>query len=385
MTTIYLIRHAEAEGNLYRRVHGWYDALVTENGFRQIEALRRRFQDIHVDAVWSSDLRRTMTTARAVYEPKGLELHTDPDLRELNFGTWEDQPWGQVYHNEPERIGQFNRTDPAWRAPEGESLAEAGLRAGGALERIARKYPGQTVAVFSHGTAMRQLTANIKGLSPGEWHTMGHSENTAVTRLDWDGERFCIVFEGDASHLDPAIATLGRQVWWRKEGGRREDVNLWYRPIRWPEEKELYLEARREAWRSTHGEEIPFDGESFLRDAALHLSRTPWGVTVAMAGETAAGLLQLDPDRYSGDGAGYIPFCYIMPERRGQRLGVQLIGQAVSFYRPLGRERLRLRCAPYNSRAQHFYAKYGFQKIGEEQGSRVPLDILEKYIGYGEK
>ena len=25
MTTIYLIRHAEAEGNLYRRAHGWYN------------------------------------------------------------------------------------------------------------------------------------------------------------------------------------------------------------------------------------------------------------------------------------------------------------------------------------------------------------------------
>ena len=117
MTTIYLIRHAEAEGNLYRRIHGWYDALITENGFRQIEALQRRFQDVRVDAVWSSDLHRTMTTARAVYVPKGLELHTDPQLRELNFGDWEDQPWGQVYRNEPERIGQFNRTDPAWRAP----------------------------------------------------------------------------------------------------------------------------------------------------------------------------------------------------------------------------------------------------------------------------
>ena len=87
MTTIYLIRHAEAEGNLYRRIHGWYDALVTENGLRQISALRRRFQDIPVDAVYSSDLLRTMTTARALYEPRGLELHTDPDLRELNFGT----------------------------------------------------------------------------------------------------------------------------------------------------------------------------------------------------------------------------------------------------------------------------------------------------------
>ena len=97
-----------------------------------------------------------------------------------------------------------------------------------------------------------------------------------------------------------------------------------------------------------------------------------------------AGLLQLDPERYSGEHAGYIPFCYICPDRRGMGLGVQLIGQAVSFYRLLGRDSLRLRCAPYNSRAQHFYAKHGFRKIGEEQGSRVPLDILEKYIGYGE-
>ena len=59
MTTIYLIRHAEAEGNLYRRIHGWYDALVTENGLRQIQALEQRFQGEHFDAVWSSDLYRT--------------------------------------------------------------------------------------------------------------------------------------------------------------------------------------------------------------------------------------------------------------------------------------------------------------------------------------
>ena len=32
MTTIYLIRHAEAEGNLYRRIHGIYDSLITKRG-----------------------------------------------------------------------------------------------------------------------------------------------------------------------------------------------------------------------------------------------------------------------------------------------------------------------------------------------------------------
>ena len=48
----------------------------------------------------------------------------------------------------------------------------------------------------------------------------------------------------------------------------------------------------------------------------------------------------------------------------------------------MGRQVLRLRCAPYNDRAQRFYKQYGFTKIGDEENSRVPLEILEKYIGY---
>ena len=43
MTTIYLIRHAEADGNLYRRAHGWYDSVITDRGYRQIAALAKRF------------------------------------------------------------------------------------------------------------------------------------------------------------------------------------------------------------------------------------------------------------------------------------------------------------------------------------------------------
>ena len=381
MTTIYLIRHAEAEGNLHRRIHGWYNALVTDNGFRQIKALEERFRDIPVDAVYSSDLYRTMTTARAIYKAKGLELHTDPELREIYLGDWEDKTWGEVRHFEPESMLQFNRSDPKWRAPNGESLADVGSRVEGALRRIAQNHPGQTVAVFSHGTAIRQTLANIKGLAPEEWCTMGHSENTAVSCLTYENDTLTLVFESDASHLPEEITTLGKQAWWRKEG-KEPDVNLWFRPIHWGTEENLYLSARRDAWTSTHGPDLYFDGEGFLRDAREHLSHSPWAVSLAFAGDELAGIVQLDTQRYSQDNAGYIPFCYIVPERRDQSLGIQLIGHAVAFFRPMGRDKLRLRCAPYNDRAQHFYGKYGFVKIGEEKGSRVPLDILEKYIGY---
>ena len=50
MTTVYLVRHAEAEGNTYRRIHGQYNSLITQNGLRQIEALWARFEPIHIDA-----------------------------------------------------------------------------------------------------------------------------------------------------------------------------------------------------------------------------------------------------------------------------------------------------------------------------------------------
>lgn len=381
MTTIYLIRHAEAEGNLYRRIHGWYDSLITENGFRQINALEERFRNIHIDAAWSSDLYRTCTTARALYVPKGLPLHTDPELREVNFGGWEDMAFGAAYHFHREEMTLFNRVSPSWRAPGGENLAEAGSRLERAIRRIAGQYPDQTIAIFSHGSVIRQFMANAKGLSPQEWNTLPHSENTAVTCMTFDGKGFQFLFQGDASHLPEEITTMGKQMWWRKDG-KAEDVNLWFRPLDRETEQHLYLEARRDAWTGTHGPDIPFDGEGFWSDARRHLDQSPWGVSVAMVKEEPMGIVQLDRERYGQDGAGYIPFCYISPKWREHELGIQLIGHAVSHFRPLGQDKLRLRCAPYNQRAQHFYAKYGFVKIGEEKNSRVPLDILEKYIGF---
>ena len=382
MTIIYLVRHAEAEGNLYRRIHGWYDSLITDNGFAQIKALEERFRDIPVDAVWSSDLYRTKTTARAVYIPKGLELHTDPGLREINLGDWEDVTWGQARHDFLDELMRFDTDDPTWQAPNGEDFHRLGDRLLEAVCRIAELYPGQTVAIFSHGMAIRQLLSRVKELPEAQWPTVPHGDNTAVTKLLYDGEKLSIEYELDNSHLPESISTHARQNWWRKGEAKKEDINLWYRPIDWGTERDIYLNARRDAWTCTHGKEVPFDGEGFLRDAEACLDRTPWGVTLAMAGDKVAGVLQLDPQRCQEDSAGYIPFCYIAPQRRGQGRGIQLIGQAVSVFRPMGRDRLRLRCAPYNQRAQHFYKKHGFVKVGEEENSRVPLDILEKYIGY---
>ena len=89
MTTVYLVRHAEAEGNLYRIAQGQDNSNLTDRGWRQVRALERRFADVHIDAVYSSDLYRTCATASAIYKPKGLPLIRERGLREISVGAWD--------------------------------------------------------------------------------------------------------------------------------------------------------------------------------------------------------------------------------------------------------------------------------------------------------
>ena len=379
MTQVYLIRHAEAEGNLYRRIQGWYDGLITENGHRQIQALQARFRDIPIDAVYSSDLTRTMTTAGAVYKPKNLPLFTDVALREVHMGWWEDRPWAEIRRMDQAEFRQFRAASPDWKVSGGESFDEVRQRVGRALQKLALRHDGQTIAVFSHGTAIRNALTWLEGKPVAACLERPHGDNTAVSLLEFHGEAARIVFENDNSHLPEDISTLHRQKW-TERGPQTAD--LWFRPLDFSAESAFYSYARKEAWTVVHGSLDGFRGDDYLQDARRLGRQDPESVQCAMLEDRVVGIVQLAPDRDGEEGVGVIPFCYILPEYRYQGLGVQLLGQAVSSYRPLGRDTLRLRCAPENTAGQRFYRKYGFQKTGEIPGARGSLDVLEKYIGY---
>ena len=127
MTRITIIRHAEAEGNLYRRVHGWFDSLITPTGRSQIERLEERIRKelqtgLKYDAIYSSDLKRTMETAGAVSRAASLPVMPRRDLREINSGEWEDLPWGYCYREYPDLLKNY-AAFPDWRVNGGESTA----------------------------------------------------------------------------------------------------------------------------------------------------------------------------------------------------------------------------------------------------------------------
>ena len=383
MTTLYLIRHAEAEGNLYRRIHGQYNSLITDNGYRQIAALRDRFADVSIDAVYSSDLFRTMTTARALFVPKGLPLVTRPDLREISMGQWEDYSWAGIDRRDHPRMALFSATSPDFRAPGGETFPEIRERGCKAILDIAAQHPGQTVAAFAHGTLIRNTVAEFLGIPAEEMHKMGHSDNTAVTKLEIEHGQVTVVYRDDNSHLSEEISTLAKQRWWNKND-QRADVNFWFDRLNLDTQadRDYYLSCRQDAWQTIYGNLDRYDGTGFLDDAYDSWKANPKSLVVAMAGRHRAGLLQLDPRRGQEDHEGYISFLYLAPEQRNNGVGIQLIGKAVSLSRPMGCDKLGLVCSERNAHALAFYKKYGFRTIGTEAGAYGTLYRMQKDIGY---
>ena len=198
MTTIYLIRHAEAEGNLYRRAHGWYNSTITDRGYRQIAALTKRFTDTKFDAVYSSDRFRTMITALSIYKTHGLPLRTVRALREIDVGYWEDTPWAELERIDPEQLANFSNDSQNWHVPGCESFAEVRERMRKALTEIAEAHPNGTVAVFSHGMAMRIIVGTLQGMTLHEIDKTGHAENTAVAKLEYENGTFPM-----GQHMEP--------------------------------------------------------------------------------------------------------------------------------------------------------------------------------------
>ena len=58
---IYFVRHGETDMNARNMFYGWYDADINEKGIAQAEELRAAFETIHIDAIYSSDLKRRLS------------------------------------------------------------------------------------------------------------------------------------------------------------------------------------------------------------------------------------------------------------------------------------------------------------------------------------
>lgn len=379
MTTVYMIRHAEAEGNLYRIVQGQLNSFITPRGHRQIAALAERFRDVPLDALYSSDLRRTQTTAGAITKYHRLPMQLDKRLREINLGVCEGMSFGDMYRFDPAQMDNFNNDPAEWRAPEAETFEECTARMVSAVTDIARKNDGKTVAVVSHGMAIRSLLASILGVASRDIPSLPHGDNTAVSRLCFDNGVFTVEYYNDNSHLPAELSTFARQSWWKKETRGSDENNMYYEPLDPNVQPELYTELYAAAWESVHGNLDGFYPETYLASAKRHFAADKRALLRGIRADGAlAGIVEADTERSRGAGVGWISLVYVKPELRGRGLGTQLVGRAITNYEMAGRKSVRLHVSSKNDNALRFYKNLGFDIIGTEPGAGAPLYLMEK-------
>lgn len=384
MTSIYLIRHAEAEGNLYRRSQGHYNANVTPLGRVQIAALAERFRDVPLDALWSSDLNRTRSTAAAIrkYHPE-LELRLTPRLREIDVGVWEDMAWGNIAAEWPEQMEYFTHDPARWSVPGGEPYESVAARMRAMALELGAACPDGAAAVVSHGLAIRALLCSILEVPSDRIDTLPYGDNTSVSLVTVENGVLGVAWYNDASHLaECGLSTFARQRWWREEAKQVPAARVYSRfaPLDPRSEGELYVRCYGDTWEASHGNRDGFTPALYLRTAERHAGRDPRCVMKLFAGDELAGVIELDPDRGREDGAGWISLLYVPPEKRGRRLGVQLLGHAVSYFRRQGRAALRLHVSETNETAIGFYRAAGFAPIGTTPGIGGTLLLMEADI-----
>lgn len=342
MTNIYIIRHAEAEGNIYRRIDGHYNSRITAGGYKQIKALKERFADISIDAVYASDLFRTCETAKALYAPKGLELHKDARFRETYFGVWEDLHFGWLEHFEPEQYENFSHHPDDWRTPGAETAAEFSGRFIEGLTELAQKHIGQTIAVFTHGCVSGEAFRRLFGETAKK---AGRCDNTGVSLLHYESGDFTPVFLNDNSHLSDEISTLAHQNWWRG----KKDFNMWFRKAE--------------------------DNDTSLFDDSFSSADTQ-NIMVGVLNEQPVGYVSYE---ISGDTVA-VSRMYLIEPCRHMRMGDQLLGIPVVEARAKGCKRLTASVDKGNSEAIGFFTRMGAAVEQETETERIytmQIDIPE--------
>ncbi|MDR1692671.1 MAG: GNAT family N-acetyltransferase [Oscillospiraceae bacterium] len=358
---MYLIRHAEAEGNLYRRAHGQLNSLLTKNGILQTELLGEWFSRRPVDAVYASDLFRAFRTAEAVASACRKPVTTDKDLREIRLGEWEDLTWGEIAKSRPDYMRWFDG-ESGITVPGAESYIESRERLRGALRRIARKHDGQDVAVVSHGCVLRSLLISLSGGA-----AVPHLDNASVSCIEWDGDDTRVLGIGENRFLGE-LSTHAKQAWWRDDPRRAHDAELWFDPARLPEEFPEVLEIRRLAWMAVYGTTEGYAEDRAKRALTESAETHPRYLQFATDRDKRIGLLHMRDGGRLSVTDGHVALFYLNPDKRGKGLGAQLLGEAVSVARSLGKTGLTLRVFHQNTPAINFYRRMGFSLCGSEQG-----------------
>ncbi len=151
--TITYFVHGTTTDNERHLATGWSPGELSEKGIEESKKLAAQVSHLRFDAVFCSDLKRAVDSARLAFE--GYPILEDKRLRECDYGDLTGHPAGEFKPNMDKYVDE--------PFPNGESYHDVEARIADFLGFLGKEYPGKHIAVFAHQAPQLALEVLLKG------------------------------------------------------------------------------------------------------------------------------------------------------------------------------------------------------------------------------
>ncbi|KRN03607.1 histidine phosphatase family protein [Holzapfeliella floricola] len=189
---LYLIRHGKTEWNLERRYQGANgDSPLLPQSYEDIKQLASFIKGISFDALFTSPLKRTITTSKELLKALNqtqVLITEDDRLKEFGLGDLEGRTFTECSKNYPSQIKAF-RENPAIYDPSafgGETFQSVIARGNQFIKEILAQY-GSTdanILIISHGAALNAIIKSQLHVPLADMRKDGGLANTSLSILE---------------------------------------------------------------------------------------------------------------------------------------------------------------------------------------------------------
>ena len=201
LCTLYLVRHGTTTMNVENRYRGRRDIPLDAQGYQDAVDAARRLSGEGLEAVYTGPLRRTIATAQIIADEARV-----PDIRILHglinvdYGVWEGMTAREAEMYDPTAFLRYRSLPSEAVCPNGERLTDAQRRMMEALELIAHRHGGQTVAAVTHAVMIRLAVAQLEGIDGEQWRIpLGRG---SVTKFEFSGDVIRVAALGEGDDVD---------------------------------------------------------------------------------------------------------------------------------------------------------------------------------------
>ena len=206
-TKILLIRHGETAWNRSQIFRGTYDIPLNENGRKQARLAAESLKDAQIHAAYTSPLSRARESADLVTETHGIAPVIHEGLIDMDYGQWTGKEDSEVAKRWPQEHTKWTTHPHTARPPGGATLEDVFQNSFSAMEELAQKHDGQTIALFAHRVVNKVLILGALSLGLDRFPYIIQG-NCCINELERIQGGYLIHCINDVSHIKKAGTDL---------------------------------------------------------------------------------------------------------------------------------------------------------------------------------